>query len=49
VRQGCSLLLSGHTISERGYLPRLAERLARETAGTSFTLSKADRHPLVDA
>jgi dinuclear metal center YbgI/SA1388 family protein len=49
VRQGCSLLLSGHTISERGYLPRLAERLARQTAGTSFTLSKADRHPLVDA
>jgi dinuclear metal center YbgI/SA1388 family protein len=49
LRQGCSLLLSGHTVSERGYLPRLAERLARVAAGTAFTLSKADRHPLVDA
>jgi dinuclear metal center YbgI/SA1388 family protein len=49
VAGGCSLLLAGHTVTERGYLPRLAERLAPLVPGVSLTLSKADAHPLVDA
>lgn len=45
----CSLLLAGHTPTERGYLPRLAERIAPIVPGVEFTTSKADVHPLVDA
>jgi len=48
VGKGCTLLLSGHTVSERGYLPRLAEKIAPLVPGIAFTLSKRDRHPLVD-
>ncbi len=48
VRGGRTLLLAGHTNSERGYLPRLAERIAPLVPGMAFTLSKRDRHPLVD-
>ncbi|MSR42300.1 MAG: Nif3-like dinuclear metal center hexameric protein [Phycisphaerales bacterium] len=48
VARGCTLLLSGHTVSERGYLPRLAERIAPLVPGISFTLSKRDTHPLAD-
>ena len=49
VAGGCSLLLAGHTVTERGYLPRLAERLATLAPGIALTVSKADAHPLVDA
>lgn len=45
---GCSLLLAGHTVTERGYLPRLAERIAPIVPGVAFTQSKADGHPLVE-
>ncbi len=48
VRRGCTLLLCGHTNTERGFLPRLAERLAPLVTGIAFTLSQRDRHPLVD-
>ncbi|MSR28619.1 MAG: Nif3-like dinuclear metal center hexameric protein [Phycisphaerales bacterium] len=48
-RRGCTLLLSGHTVSERGYLPTLAQRLARAAPRMSFTISKLDAHPLTDA
>ncbi|MSR45083.1 MAG: Nif3-like dinuclear metal center hexameric protein [Phycisphaerales bacterium] len=48
VARGCTLLLSGHTVSERGYLPRLAQKIAPHVPGISFTLSKHDRHPLVE-
>lgn len=48
VRRGCTLLLSGHTVSERGYLPRLAERIAPLVPRVAFTLAKRDQHPLVD-
>lgn len=48
VARGCTLLLSGHTVSERGYLPRLAERIAPLVPGIAFTLSQRDTHPLVD-
>ena len=46
---GCGLLLAGHTVTERGYLPRLAERLAAACPGAMLTVSKADAHPLSDA
>ncbi len=48
VARGCTLLLSGHTVSERGYLPKLAEHIARIVPGISFTLSQCDAHPLLD-
>ena len=44
--RGCTLLLAGHTITERGYLPRLGERLARAAPRMQFTISQRDRHPL---
>ena len=46
--RGCTLLLCGHTVSERGYLPTLAERLARAAPRMEFTISKVDAHPLSD-
>ncbi len=49
VARGCTLLLSGHTVSERGYLPRLAQRIAPLVPGISFTLSQRDAHPLVES
>lgn len=45
--RGCTLILAGHTVTERGYLPRLAERLARATPRMSFTISQRDMHPLI--
>lgn len=42
---GMSVILAGHTNTERGYLPRLAERLATELPGVSFVVSKTDRSP----
>jgi dinuclear metal center YbgI/SA1388 family protein len=46
---GLEVLLAGHTNTERGYLPRLAERLAADPAlaGVAFAVSAADRDPLV--
>ncbi len=49
VAQGCALLLAGHSQTERGYLPRLAARLASGLPGVSFQCSKKDAHPLSDA
>lgn len=47
-RRGCAVLLSGHTVSERGYLPTLAQRLAPKVPGMSFAISQRDAHPLSD-
>ncbi len=44
--QGLSVLLGGHTATERGYLPHLAERLAGLFKHTKFIVSQADRDPL---
>lgn len=42
--QGVSVILGGHTATERGYLPRLAERLKREVpSDVKVVVSKADR------
>lgn len=45
--QGLSVLLGGHTATERGFLPRLAERLGSLLAGAQFRVSTRDRDPLV--
>jgi putative NIF3 family GTP cyclohydrolase 1 type 2 len=42
---GMSVILGGHTATERGYLPRLKALL--EAEGVSARLSEADRDPLV--
>jgi putative NIF3 family GTP cyclohydrolase 1 type 2 len=44
---GMSVILAGHTNTERGYLPRLAERLAAELDSVRFIVSKEDRSPFV--
>jgi dinuclear metal center YbgI/SA1388 family protein len=43
---GVSMILPGHTWTERGYMPMLAERLARGLPGVEFTVSKADAPPV---
>lgn len=42
---GMSVLLGGHTATERGYLPRFAEVLAARLPGAEFVVSEADRDP----
>jgi hypothetical protein len=44
---GISLILAGHTNTERGYLPRLAKRLMEELPGVRAVVSQADRSPRV--
>ena len=47
VAHGASVILCDHTNTERGYLPRFAERLALELgAGARILVSSADRDPL---
>ncbi len=43
LNQGLSVLLAGHTNTERGYLPRLAERLRERLPGLVTHLSTADQ------
>lgn len=45
-QQGLSIILAGHTNSERGYLPRLATRLGEILDGVEFRVSRADRAPV---
>jgi putative NIF3 family GTP cyclohydrolase 1 type 2 len=44
---GMSVLLAGHTNTERGYLPRLARRLTESLPGATVLVSKADKSPFV--
>jgi len=44
---GLEVLLAGHTNTERGYLPRLAEALAARVPGLACMVSARDRDPLV--
>jgi putative NIF3 family GTP cyclohydrolase 1 type 2 len=53
VASGRHVVLCGHTNTERGYLPTLAEKLRVELGDTSFLgekvevhVSSKDRHPL---
>ena len=41
--QGVSILLAGHSNTERGYLPHLADRLRPLLTGVQIAVSKADR------
>ena len=43
---GSSVILCDHTHTERGFLPVLASRLARETPAVTFHVSQCDRDPL---
>ncbi len=46
VREGVSVILAGHTATERGYLPVLRDRLKPLLAGVPMSVSNADRDPL---
>lgn len=47
LHSGLSLIMAGHTNTERGYLPRLARRLGSMVAGVSFVVSGVDKSPRV--
>ncbi len=49
LHKGVSVLLAGHTNTERGYLPRLARRLSDSLHGVRVELSQADRDILTTA
>ena len=44
--RGCTVLLAGHTNTERGYLKILRKSLSRALPGVSFVISRRDRDPL---
>lgn len=46
LERGTSVLLAGHTNTERGYLPRLAERLAELVPAFDVRIAQHDRDPL---
>ncbi|MCH2108416.1 MAG: Nif3-like dinuclear metal center hexameric protein [Polyangiaceae bacterium] len=45
-RKNSSVILTDHTNTERGYLPRLKERLQSELPGLEVVVSKTDADPL---
>lgn len=47
LHSGLSLILAGHTNTERGYLPRLARRLSALMPGVEFAVSNVDKSPRV--
>ncbi|MFG0284842.1 MAG: Nif3-like dinuclear metal center hexameric protein [Phycisphaerales bacterium JB039] len=47
VNRGVSILLGGHTATERGYLPRLRDRLAAALPQARIEVSEQDRSPLI--
>lgn len=47
LNMGMSVLLAGHTNTERGYLPRLARRLTALLPGVRVQVSRADKSPFV--
>jgi dinuclear metal center YbgI/SA1388 family protein len=46
---GMSVILAGHTNTERGYLPRLARRLAQALPGLKALVSQRDKSPFSPA
>ena len=46
---GVSMLLAGHTWTERGCMPRLARALSSALPGPSFVVAESDLPPLTDA
>ena len=49
VDRGITVILAGHTNTERGYLPHLRDRLAAAMPGCAFTVSSRDRTPWTEA
>lgn len=47
LNSGMSVILAGHTNTERGYLPRLARMLEKDLPGLKFIVSSTDRSPRV--
>jgi putative NIF3 family GTP cyclohydrolase 1 type 2 len=47
LNSGLSLILAGHTNTERGYLPRLAAKLEELLPGIRTVVSTCDRSPRV--
>jgi len=47
VNSGMSVIVAGHTNTERGYLPRLAKRLGEQLGGVSVRVARSDTDPLV--
>lgn len=47
LHNGMSVILAGHTNTERGYLARLARKLAATLTGLKVVTATADRDPLV--
>lgn len=47
LHSGMSLILAGHTNTERGYLPRLARKLGSMVSGVTFVTSAVDKSPRV--
>ncbi|MCP4833645.1 MAG: Nif3-like dinuclear metal center hexameric protein [Phycisphaera sp.] len=47
--QGCSVILAGHTNTERGWLKVLRGRLRRMLPAVEFDISRSDRDPLRSA
>jgi putative NIF3 family GTP cyclohydrolase 1 type 2 len=43
---GLSILLCGHTATERGYLPTFAQQLSTRLPSAKFIVSAADADPL---
>ena len=43
--RGCSVMLTGHTNSERGYLPKLKNQLSKLLPEASILVSSADASP----
>jgi len=42
VERGCTVILAGHTRTERGYLPRLRDRLTTMVPDVTFTVATSD-------
>ncbi|GMV26869.1 MAG: GTP cyclohydrolase 1 type 2 [Phycisphaerae bacterium] len=47
IHSGMAVVLAGHTATERGYLPRLAQRLRKSLPSVAFEVSAVDLDPLV--
>ena len=43
--EGCAVILAGHTQTERGYLPRLRDRLGAAIPGVEIHVSQVDAPP----
>lgn len=44
---GMSVILGGHTSTERGYLPRLREEMIKRSPGLNVIVSSVDKTPLI--